>query len=232
MLVRTDPGARNTGCGCDGRLRRALTGLVVSLGLGLGAAVLHAQSGGPAQLGPPVKSADGVPPALTVERLLAPGPEVQELVRQVGAWDVVMTMRPSPTGPPVVVSGIVAERTMVGLYLNEVMKPGPGSNLPDFRRIDYLAYDAVQARWEYAAMDTRAPVGIMFAKSYGENRGPDVTVYFDSFANPGIGAVGGSVRARHVDKRETDNRRLKQQFWTVPGQPEWLAIQYEYTRRP
>lgn len=232
MLVRTDPVARNTGCGCEARLRRAITGLVVFISISVGASVLHAQSGGLAQLGPPVKSADGVAPALTVERLLAPGAEVQELARQVGTWDVVVTMRLSPAAPPVVVSGIVAERTMVGLYLNEVMKPAPGSGLPDFRRIDYLTYDAVQARWEYAAMDTRAPVGIMFAKSYGNNPGPDVTVYFDSFANPGIGAVGGSVRARHVDTRETDNRRLKQQFWTVPGEPEWLAIQYEYTRRP
>jgi hypothetical protein len=50
---------------------------------------------------------------------------------------------------------------MVGLYLTETMRPAPGSNVPEFRRIDYLTYDNVQARWEYVSMDTRAPVGIM-----------------------------------------------------------------------
>jgi hypothetical protein len=232
MLVRREPVARIAGCNCDARLRRAIPGLVVFFGISVGASLLNARPAGVAQVGPPAKPTEAAPSALTAERLLAPGPEAQELARQVGTWNVVVTMHPTPNGPPVVVSGIVAERTMVGLYLNEVMKPAPGSNIPDFRRIDYLTYDAVQARWEYAAMDTRAPVGIMFAKSYGGDRGPDITVYFDSFANPGIGAVGGSVRARHVDKRETDNRRLKQQYWTVPGEQEWLAIQYEYTRRP
>jgi hypothetical protein len=121
---------------------------------------------------------------------------------------------------------MVADRSMVGLYLTETMRPAPGSKVPDFRRIDYLTYDNVQARWEYASMDTRAPIGIMFAKSFasGSSAGPDVTVYFDTFPNPGIGDVGGAVRARHVDTREGEDH-------TRAGEPEWLAIQYEYRRR-
>jgi hypothetical protein len=165
------------------------------------------------------------------ERMLQPGPQAQRLAQQVGTWDVVMTMRPASTAPPIVVTGLLAERTMIGLYLQEVMRPAPGSNVPDFRRLDYMTYDPVQTRWEYASMDTRAPIGIMSAKSFTSDVGPDITVYFDNFASPLPGAFGGSVRARHVDKRQGDDRHVKQQYWTVPGGQEWLAVQYEYTRK-
>jgi hypothetical protein len=36
-------------------------------------------------------------------------------------------------------------------------------------------------------MDTRAPIGIMSAAGLGNQRGADVTVYFDGFATPGLG---------------------------------------------
>lgn len=81
-------------------------------------------------------------------------------------------------------------------------------------------------------MDTRAPIGIMFAKRFANDRGSDITVYFDNFANPGLGSMDGSVRARHVDTQESDTLSLKRQYWTRPGEPEWLAVKYEYTRRP
>jgi hypothetical protein len=186
-----------------------------------------------AQAQPPRGQPAGVePPPVTMERFMAPGSEAARLARQVGRWEVVMTIRPAPDAAPVVAKGLVAERAMIGLYFQEIMKPAPGSGLPDFQRIDYLTYDAVQARWEYVSIDTRAPIGIMFARGFGSDIGPEITVYFDNFANPGLApGVGGSVRARHVDKANGDDRHLKQQFWTRPGAPEWLAVQYEYTRR-
>jgi hypothetical protein len=163
--------------------------------------------------------------------MLAPGSDIEQLMRKVGTFDVVMTIRTTADAKPAVVSGMIAERTMVGLYLAETMKPAPLTSIPDFRRIDYLTYDRVQARWEYASMDTRAPIGIMFARGFSSERTGDVTVYFDNFANPGIGVIGGSVRARHVDTPERDGRDFKRQYWTRPGEPEWLAVEYAYTRR-
>ena len=92
--------------------------------------------------------------------------------------------------------------------------------MPDFRRIDYLTYDKMQARWEYVSMDTRAPIGIMSAAGLSNEPGADITVYFDGFATPGMGQeVEGPVgRARHVDTRENDHHAFKRQFWTQPGQ--------------
>lgn len=165
--------------------------------------------------------------------MLEPGPEAAYLARQVGAWDVVVTIRSSPDATPIVVDGMIAERTMVGLYLTEVMKPAPGSKLPDFRRIDHLTYNRLQARWDYASLDTRAAIGIMFWRSHAQERGDAVTVFIDNFADPGLGpVVGGSTRARHVDKLEPDGRHTKRQYWTKPGLDEWLAVAYEYRRRP
>jgi len=177
--------------------------------------------------GGPAKPAQG---SAEMQRMLAPGPEARRLARRVGTWDVVMTIRVAPGARPMVVRGMVAERTMVGLYLTEVMKPAPGTRMPDFRRTDTLTFNKLQSRWDYVSMDTRAPIGIMYARSHASEPGPTITVYFDNFANPGIGPLGQTLRARHVDSQQGANRELKRQYWTRPGGEEWLAIEYEYTR--
>jgi hypothetical protein len=168
-----------------------------------------------------------------VERLLQPGPEAQALARRAGSWDVVMTIRPTPDAEPIETRGLVAERRMIGLYLNEVMRPAPGTALPDFQRIDYLTWDAVQRRWAYVSMDTRFPVGIMHALGYGAAEGSEIEVEFDLSALPGWGEEieGRLLRTRHVSTRESDDRDLTRQYWTQPGLGEWLAVTYEYQRR-
>jgi hypothetical protein len=95
-----------------------------------------------------------------------PGAGAKELTARVGVWDVVFTMWPAPGAEPVVTRGLIAERTMIGPFLQEVMRPAPGSATPDFRRIDYLSYDRVEGRWKYVSMDTRFPAGIMPAWSF------------------------------------------------------------------
>src|SRR5262249_23283232 len=42
---------------------------------------------------------------------------------------------------------------------------------------------------------------------------------------------GRFCRARHVTTRESDDRDISRQYWTAVGSTEWLAVQYEYTRR-
>ena len=195
------------------------------------ASAATAEQANGASSAPPLQSSPSAPDPSLMKQMLAPGSEAAGLARLVGSWNVTMTMRPAPDAPPVVVDGMVAERVMVGLYLTETMTPAPGSKLPDFKRVDYLTYDKVQSRWEYVSLDTRAPIGIMFAKSYAGESGPEITVYFDNFFNPGVGPVGAGVRARHVDTREGDDHAFKRQYWTSANTPEWLAIQYEYVRR-
>jgi hypothetical protein len=101
------------------------------------------------------------------ERMSQAGPEQDEIARQVGLWDVVATMWPTPGADPIVSRSLVAERKMIGSILQEVMRPAPGNTAPDFQRLDYLNFDRVEGRWKYVSMDTRFPVSIMPAWSFG-----------------------------------------------------------------
>ena len=46
-----------------------------------------------------------------------------------------------------------------------------GSDVPDFKRIAFQYYDRVAGRWQYVSIDTRFPVGIMPARSFGPEDG-------------------------------------------------------------
>ena len=80
------------------------------------------------------------------EQLNAPGPEARQLAQDVGTWEVTATIQPTPDAKPIVTPALVAERSLIGNYLEEVMKPGPGSSGPAFERIDYLTFN----RWKVA----------------------------------------------------------------------------------
>jgi hypothetical protein len=168
-------------------------------------------------------------------RMAEPGPEARELARQTGLWDVVATIWPAPDAPPVVTRGLVAERNMIGLYLQEVMRPAPGADVPDFRRLDYLNFDRVEGRWKYVSMDTRMPVSIMPAWSMGAARDGKLTLQFAPQAFVGFGQeVEGRFMVSDMVLSQTDaDRLLKQQHVSMANGTgkTWLFVQYEYTRR-
>jgi|HubBroStandDraft_2_1064218.scaffolds.fasta_scaffold19291_2 hypothetical protein len=187
--------------------------------------------------GPNTRAAQGPNEAQpsAIQRMQEPGSEGQALARLAGVWDVVTTLRLSPTAAATVTSGVVAERKMVGLYLEEEMRPAPGSKTADFRRVSYLTYNKVEGRWQYVSLDTRLPVGIMPAYSFGRGTDRELTLEFEPLGFVGFGAEveGRVVRSDLVIRRDTDDHDLSQQHWIQAdgtGQ-EWLAVQYEYTRR-
>jgi hypothetical protein len=163
------------------------------------------------------------------------GPEGQELASRTGTWDVVATARLAPDAAPIVTTGLVAERTMVGTFLSEVMRPAPGSSAPDFRRIAYLGYSRVEGRWQYVSLDTRFPVGIMPAWSYERGDPRKLTLVFEPIAFVGLGqeVEGRMTRSNLVITRDADDHDVAQQYFVRAdgtGQA-WLAVQYEYRRR-
>jgi hypothetical protein len=183
----------------------------------------------------PGTAADATPAPSAIERMQEPGPEAKELAQRTGAWDVVTTFRPAPDAAPTVVRGVVAERKMVGLYLEEVMKPAAGSDAADFRRIAYLTYSKVEGRWQYVSIDTRLPVGIMPASTFGKGTARELTFQFESLGFVGFEAevAGRMMRSNLVMTRDSDNHEVAQQYWIAADGTgrEWLAVQYEYTRR-
>ena len=166
------------------------------------------------------------------DKALEAGPEVKQLATRAGRWQVTVTMKLSPDAKPIVVKDVVAERKLIGLYLQEEMKPAEGSSVPDFRRLEFLTFNKLRNRYEYVSMDTRAPVGVMSANGIGPEQGSDITVSFEPFPTPGVGdkLEGKFTRARHVTSKESDDKDVTRQYWWQPGGAEWLAVQYEYSR--
>jgi hypothetical protein len=161
------------------------------------------------------------------EQLLAPGPEEKQLMSDVGTWHVVATAWPTPDADPIVTDNLIAERTMVGLYLQEIMRPASG---PDFRRLDYLHYDRVEGRWKYVSMDTRLPVSIMPAESFDR----ELVLHFDPLGFIGFGTEveGKMMRSDMRISRPGPDKTVKQQHFIKSDGTgtKWLAMQYEYTR--
>lgn len=120
-----------------------------------------------------------------IERMNAPGPEAERLAERAGTWDLTLTMRPSPDAEPIVWTDLIAERRMTGLFLEEIIRPAPGSDQPDFERISYLTYNRIEGRWQYVSLDTRFPAGIMPAYSVDRQSPEHIVLEFESLAFPG-----------------------------------------------
>ena len=110
----------------------------------------------------------------------------------------------------------------------------PGGTGPDFRRIDYLHYDRVEGRWKYVSTDTRLPVSIMPARSFGPARDRTLRLQFEPLGFVGFGdEVGGTLMQSDMRiTAQSPGRELKQQHFIVADATacEWLAVQYEYRR--
>jgi hypothetical protein len=169
------------------------------------------------------------------ERMSQAGPEQQLLEKQTGTWDVVASIWPAPDAQPIVSRGIVAERTMVGPILQERMQPAPGSQTPAFTRLDYLNFDRVEGRWKYVSMDTRFPVSIMPARSFGPAQDGKIDVQFEPQGFVGFGPeVEGRfmVSDMAISSPDADHVLKEQHVIMANGTGKsWLFVRYEYTRR-
>jgi hypothetical protein len=113
------------------------------------------------------------------------------------------------------------------------MRPGPGGG-PDFRHIDYLNYDRVEGRWKYVSMDTRLPVSVMPASSFGRAENGTLRLVFEPLGFIGFGTEvdGKLTRSDLLITSRSASHELKQQhFISADGNGrQWRAVQYEYRR--
>jgi hypothetical protein len=174
-------------------------------------------------------------PKTAIERMQEPGPEAIALAKRAGLWDVTITFRPSPDIKPIVFDRLIAERRMIGLFLEETLRPGAGSAVPDFRRISYLTYSRVEGRWQYVSLDTRFPAGLMPAYSADKGIDGKITFQFESLAFAGFGqeVEGWMLRSNYVILPHSDDAEVAQQYWTRAdgSERQWLAVEYRYSRR-
>ena len=180
-------------------------------------------------------SAEARTPAPSAEaRMQELGPENTALARRVGTWDVRLTSWASPGAPPTT-TRMVAERRMVGPFLQEIITFPSGPAGARAQRIDYLSFNRVEGRWKYVSMDTRAAVGLMPAKSFGPGEPGRVTVVFDPFA---VAGPGSEVSGRMLSMDQViidggpDRDSKEQRFMLADGTGRtWLADRFEYARR-
>ena len=174
------------------------------------------------------------PPAAAA-RLNAVDAQTQSLADRTGTWDVTTKFQPTADAKPVVMTGLVAERKMVGRYLAEEMHPTASTKTPDFTRIAYLQYSAVEGRWQYVSIDTRFPVGIMPAYSFDQGKAGEVTLEFAPIAFVGMGndVDGKMLRSNLVITHDGNDHDIVRQFWiSADGTGRrWLGVEYDYKRR-
>src|SRR5665213_1532277 len=98
---------------------RTVSGFVLFLG------ACMADRAPPAPAAPTVRTTAKASPRVpaAIARMQEPGPEARALEKRVGRWDVTATFRPGASAAPTVTKGLIADREMVGLYLQETMKP-------------------------------------------------------------------------------------------------------------
>lgn len=183
----------------------------------------------------PGLAAAQLPAACAAERLNELGPENAAMAAYAGLWDVTETVWDRPGGDPVTATGLVAERRMIGSYLQEFIRPAADKAGQDIKRIDYLSFQRVEGRWKYVSIEMRAPVGIMPAYSFDRGDADALVLVHDPFAITGGGAevAGRMLRMNTVITRQGPDRDVKNQHFILPDGTgtAWLAHRYAYARR-
>lgn len=190
------------------------------------------KTGDPGQLG---LGNVALPTASAAERLNELGPENAAMAAYAGLWDVSETVWDRPGGVPVTTTGLVAERRMIGSYLQEFIRPASDTSNQDIKRIDYLSFQRVEGRWKYVSIEMRAPVGIMPAFSFDRGDGAGVLLVHEPFAITGGGSevAGQMLRMNTIVTRDGPDRDVKNQHFILSDGDGtgWLAHRYAYVRR-
>ncbi len=107
------------------------------------------------------------------EPLNEPGPEARFLSLRAGIWDVTETVWPAPHAAPVISTGLVGERVMIGTLIQEFIRLPGDTTHSAVKRTDLLCYNRLDGRWDYVSFDRRDPVGFMPAWSLDRQPRPD-----------------------------------------------------------
>ena len=95
--------------------------------------------------------------------------------------------------------------------------------------MDYLSFNRIEGRWKYVSMDTRAPVGIMSAASFGRGQKGHIDITFEPFSLPGSGQL--LQMNQIISAPDANHDRKDQRFVLADGSGKmWLGQRYDYTR--
>jgi hypothetical protein len=164
-----------------------------------------------------------------------PGVEADSLAARAGWWNVVETVWARPGAVPEVIRNQVAQRRMVGVYLQEMLYSSDQPAEAKVHRMDYLGFNRVTGRWEYLSMDTRVAAGLMPAWSYERGAINRIHIQFESFALPGAGnlVTGQLLRMEEIIEQTGPDAETKDQYFILAdgSGTKWLAHRYAYARK-
>jgi hypothetical protein len=173
-------------------------------------------------------------PASVSAQVVAPGSEAETLADRVGRWAVTETVWDRPGAAPAINTHLVAERRMVGNYLEEQMLAVNGA-ASGVERIDYLGFDHVAGRWDYLSLDARVAVPLMPAWSFDRGIPGRIVVDFAPFALPGssTSVTGQMLRMQEVITQDGPDHDTKDQWFILADGSgrKWLAHRYDYARQ-
>jgi hypothetical protein len=174
-------------------------------------------------------------PPSAIAAMNQPSAETERLVARTGTWDASVTIWPAPGADPIPFPDLVARRTMVGTFMQEVLTPDVAGS-PAWQRLAYLTWNRVEGRWQYVSMDTRFPAGIMPASSVDAGTPDRIELQFEPIAFPGWGkdVDGWMLRSSYeVEGIGTDHETARQYWTRADGTAtRWLGVEYRYDRRP
>lgn len=170
---------------------------------------------------------------LEMDSVLKQGPEYNFINPLVGNWKVIQTIYAMSEEKILSQDTFKVERKMIGNFLQEVMQPIVNNKQTEFTRVAYLNYNRTNNRWEYIVMDTRYPI-MMFETGSVPSVTADsaITLNMDAFVVPpfwGMSYAGMLGKQRRVITFKKD-ATINNQYWTLPGRKEFLAIRYIYKR--
>ncbi|WP_461053942.1 DUF1579 family protein [Spirosoma arcticum] len=171
---------------------------------------------------------------LPLDKAAMLGPEYDLVRPMMGSWQVQQRTWAKAGAKPVSSPPFRVRRQLIGHFLQEVMEPVQGTQVPPFTRLSYLNFNNANRRWEYIVLDTRWPA-MMFETSTDEAvaKGNQLSFYLDAFVMPpmmGKEQAGQLARQRRTITLLGPDQQLMRQYLTLPAGKEYLAIEYVYTR--
>ena len=154
---------------------------------------------------------------------LPPGPEHARLTAMAGTWDVDMTFRFRPDGPPVAVKATSTIRPLLGgLFIEEAIE-GTLNGTP-FTTLAWTGFNTSTRQYEATRIASTNTSRIAEAGTYDER-----TKQFELKADYPL--AGDTWHQRTVIQQLSPDAMTATSYLSFGNVPEWKAVEIKYSRK-
>jgi hypothetical protein len=158
-----------------------------------------------------------------VAAALPPGPEHARLTAMAGTWDVDMTFRFRPDGPPVAVKATSTIRPLLGgLFIEEAIE-GTLNGTP-FTTLAWTGFNTSTRQYEATRIASTNTARIAETGTYDER-----TKQFELKADYPL--AGDTWHQRTVIQQSSADAMTATSYLSFGNVPEWKAVEIKYSRK-